>query len=79
MGELLRWYGGLAPARLALLKVPLMCINSDLEPTDEAAMKAVVPGYQVRYLANTGHFLFRDDPIAFNNTLRETLDQIEPR
>jgi pimeloyl-ACP methyl ester carboxylesterase len=79
MAELLHWYGGQAPARLALLKVPLMCINSDLEPTDEAAMKAVVPGYQVRYLANTGHFLFRDDPIAFNNTLRETLDQIEPR
>lgn len=79
MSELLHWYGGQAAARLALLKVPLLCINSDREPTDEAAMKAVVPGYQVRYLANTGHFLFRDNPIAFNNVLRETLDQFGPR
>ena len=40
----------------------------------EAAMKAVVSGYQARYLAGTGHFLFRENPIAFNNILRGTID-----
>lgn len=79
MNELLSWYGGSATTRLAELKVPLMCVNSDAIPTDEAGMKAVVPGYQVRYLSGVGHFLFRDDPVAFNKVLRQTLDAIMPK
>ena len=76
MRELLRWYGGLAPDRLAELKVPLMCVNADLDPTDEAAMLALVPGYQARYLAGRGHFLFREDAAGFNLLLRETIAAI---
>ena len=71
--NLLRWYGGLAPAQLARLKVPFMNINATLEPTREDSMKEIVPGYQARYLPGTGHFLFREKPAAFNALLRETL------
>ena len=79
LDELLRWYGGTGNARLAALKVPLMCINSDAVPTDEEGMKALVSRYQVRYLANVGHFLFRENPAAFNNILRQTLAEIMPK
>ena len=38
MRELLSWYyGGRAPERLALLKVPLMCVNADMQPTQAEA------------------------------------------
>ncbi len=77
--ELLAWYGGFAPAELAKLKVPLMCINSDKQPTDEKAMLAVVPDYQARYMKGTGHFLFREDPVTFNKLLRETIAEIAPK
>ncbi len=77
--ELLHWYGGEAPARLAELKVPLMCINSDKQPTDEAAMVALNPRYQVRYMPGHGHFLFREDPEAFNALLRETIKAEMPK
>ncbi|MCB1183009.1 alpha/beta hydrolase [bacterium] len=73
MANLLRWYGGQAPARLRELKVPLMNINSRLEPTHEDSMREFVPGYQARYLDGVGHFLFREKPAAFNALLRETL------
>jgi pimeloyl-ACP methyl ester carboxylesterase len=79
MGELLRWYGGTGVERLAALQVPLLCINSDKEPTDEEAMKALIPRYQAFYLANTGHFLFRENPAAFNRILRDALAVIMPK
>ncbi len=76
LAELLGWYGGQAPARLVELQAPLMCINSDKQPTDEAAMLAIVPRYQVRYMAGRGHFLFREDPATFNKLLRETIAEM---
>lgn len=79
MGESLRWYGGAGAERVGALKVPLVCINSDQQPTDEEAMKALVPRYQAFYLANVGHFLFRENPVAFNSLLHEALAVIMPK
>ena len=77
--ELLRWYGGLAPAQLKKITVPLMCVNSDKEPTDKTAMLALRPDFKVRYLPGTGHFLFRENPAAFNQLLRETIAEMLPK
>ncbi len=79
MSELLGWYGGLAPARLKQLKWPLMCINTDKQPTDEESMRAIIPQYQVRYMKGRGHFLFREDPATFNKLLRETITEMMPK
>lgn len=73
MRNLLAWGTDRAPERLPLLKVPLMCINADKEPTDEAGLRAVVPGYQVRYMPGRGHFLMQEDPDGFNLLLAETV------
>lgn len=76
MEELLYWYGGKATTELVKLNVPLMCINSDKIPTDEPAMRAILPNFQVRYVKGVGHFLFREDPAAFNRVLRETITEM---
>lgn len=77
MNELLHWSSSLASAQMEKLAVPLMCINSDKTPTAEAEMLAVVPLYQARYLNGTGHFLFRENPVAFNQLLRETIAEFD--
>jgi pimeloyl-ACP methyl ester carboxylesterase len=80
MRALLGWYfGGRAPERLPLLKVPLMCVNADLQPTQVEAIKALVPGYQLRVLPGRGHFLMREDPAGFNKLLAETVAALAKR
>ncbi|MFH2051367.1 MAG: alpha/beta hydrolase [bacterium] len=78
MHNLLQWYGATAPQRLPLLRCPLMCINSDNPPTDEAGLKDAVPGYQVRYMPGRGHFLMKEDPQEFNRLLSETVTAMLP-
>ena len=78
MRNLLVWFGSEAAARLAALEVPLMCVNSDQQPTNEEAVKELVAGYQVRYLKGRGHFLMREDPAGFNRLLAETLAALAP-
>jgi pimeloyl-ACP methyl ester carboxylesterase len=73
MRELLHWYGNLTAPRLAQLKVPLMCINADAQPTQVEPIKALVPGYQLRVMAGRGHFVMREDPDGFNKLLGETV------
>ncbi|MBK7673051.1 MAG: alpha/beta hydrolase [bacterium] len=74
--ELLRWFSDRATARLAELKVPLMCVSADLQPTQAAPMKALVPRYELRVLPKCGHFLMRENPAGFNALLAETVAAI---
>lgn len=73
MRNLLTWGTVRAPERLPLLEVPLMCINSDRQPTDEAGLRTAVPRYQVRYVPGRGHFPMQEDPGEFNRLLAETV------
>ena len=76
MRDLLNWLGSRTAERLNLLKVPLMCVNADLDPTLTAPIKALVPRYELRVLPGTGHFLMREKPDAFNALLAETIAAI---
>ena len=55
-------------------KVPVMAINSDLSPTDEARIRKSLPGFQVEILAHTGHFLMMEVPQRFNPVLLKDID-----
>lgn len=79
MRELLHWYGNRTSERLPLLKVPLMCINADMQPTMVEPIKALVPGYQLRLMAGRGHFVMREDPAKFNELLGETVGALVTR
>lgn len=73
MRHYLAWMGDRTTERLAQLKMPLMCVNADLQPTLVDPVKALVPGYQLRVLKGCGHFLMREDPAGFNALLDETV------
>ena len=71
--NLLFWLASRTGERLKALSVPLMCINADQQPTLVEPIKALVPGYQLRVLAGSGHFLMREKPEAFDALLAETV------
>ncbi|HEY3784256.1 MAG TPA: alpha/beta hydrolase [Steroidobacteraceae bacterium] len=54
---------------LADIHVPVMAINSDLAPTDEARIRKSLPGFKADVLPHTGHFLMMEVPQQFNPIL----------
>jgi pimeloyl-ACP methyl ester carboxylesterase len=55
------------PAALAELKLPVVAINSDKEPTDYESLAK--HGVKARVLPDIGHFIPLEDPARFNRTL----------
>jgi pimeloyl-ACP methyl ester carboxylesterase len=61
------WYARTVPAALADLKLPVVAINSDKEPTDYESLAK--HGVKARVLPDIGHFIPLEDPARFNRTL----------
>ena len=55
------------PALLAELKLPVVAINSDKDPTDYESLAK--HGVKARVLPDVGHFIQLEDPARFNRTL----------
>jgi pimeloyl-ACP methyl ester carboxylesterase len=58
----------LAPV-IAEIKVPVVAINADRTPTDQARIRKTLPGFRAVVLENTGHFLMMEKPEQFNPVL----------
>jgi len=58
----------LAPV-VADLHVPVVAINSDATPTDEARIRKSLPAFRAVVMENTGHFLMMEKPQQFNPIL----------
>lgn len=58
---------------LRALKVPVVAINADLAPTDEARIRALSPNFRLVVVPGLGHFLMMEDPARFNSVLREQI------
>jgi pimeloyl-ACP methyl ester carboxylesterase len=58
----------LAPV-VADVHVPVMAINSDLTPTDEARIRKSLADFKVAVIPHTSHFLMMDDTPRFNPVL----------
>jgi len=71
--NLLFWMTTRTAERLKALPVPLMCVNADQQPTLVEPIRALVPGFQLRVLPGSGHFLMREKPEAFDALLAETV------
>lgn len=56
------------------IHVPVVAINSDLGPTDEARIRKILPGFKVDVLEHTGHFLMMEAPQRFNPLLLQDID-----
>jgi pimeloyl-ACP methyl ester carboxylesterase len=63
-------FSGLLPD----IKAPVLAINSDLSPTDEARIRKSLPGFQAEVLDHTGHFLMMEVPQRFNPVLLKDID-----
>jgi pimeloyl-ACP methyl ester carboxylesterase len=51
------------------IHVPVLAINSDMGPTDEARIRKQLPGFKADVLEHTGHFLMMETPERFNPVL----------
>lgn len=57
------------------LKVPVIAINSDIEPTNIEAFRKYVPSFQAKIMTDVGHLVFWDDPEEFNRLLEESIQE----
>jgi pimeloyl-ACP methyl ester carboxylesterase len=60
-------------AAMAAVDVPVRSINADLWPTDIEANRAVHADYDAVVIADVGHFLMMETPVAFNEALEEVV------
>jgi pimeloyl-ACP methyl ester carboxylesterase len=58
------------------IQVPVLAINSDLGPTDEARIRKSLPGFKADVLEHTGHFLMMEVPQRFNPVLLKDIDAL---
>ncbi len=65
---------GQIPAALQELKLPVVAVNPDNAPTDEASLES--HGVRVRYVEGTGHFPMAEDPREFNSVLRKAINDV---
>jgi pimeloyl-ACP methyl ester carboxylesterase len=57
--------------RLPKLRVPVVAINPDYRPTDEASMRE--HGVRPVIMSGVGHFLMMEDPDRFNEVLADVV------
>lgn len=67
-------YGRQMPRSLQELKLPVIAINPDNSPTDEASMKRY--GVEVIYMSGVGHFMQMEDPERFNGLLLTAIGRL---
>jgi len=58
------------------IHVPVLAINSDLGPTDEARIRKFLPGFRADVLDHTSHFLMMEVPQRFNPLLLKDIDEL---
>jgi pimeloyl-ACP methyl ester carboxylesterase len=61
------------------IHVPVLAINSDLAPTDEARIRKSLPDFKAEVLPHTGHFLMMEAPQRFNPVLLRDIDTLIQR
>ncbi|MEM8981707.1 MAG: alpha/beta hydrolase [Pseudomonadota bacterium] len=61
--------------QLAALKVPMIVINSDYQPTDVDLLSRTVTDMRYVEMAGVGHFVMLEDPVAFTNHLLDAVSR----
>ena len=58
------------------VKVPVICINADLWPTNIEANRRYMMSFDVKIMKGVGHFLMLEDPEKFNKLLEEVIKEL---
>ncbi len=69
LSNTLRWQNEDCAEALNKIRVPVMAINSENEPTNVEAFQKYVPSFQAAIIPGTGHVIMWDAPKAFNGLL----------
>jgi pimeloyl-ACP methyl ester carboxylesterase len=59
------------------IKIPVLAINSDLGPTDEARIRKSIPTFKADVLDHTGAFLMMEFPQRFNPVLIKDIEALQ--
>lgn len=69
------WINETLTKSLKELKVPVVAINSDMEPTNVEAWKNYIPSFQAKIMTDVGHLVFWENPDEFNRLLEESIQE----
>jgi pimeloyl-ACP methyl ester carboxylesterase len=58
------------------VKVPVICINADLWPTNIEANRRYMMSFDVKIMKGAGHFLMLERPEEFNRLLDSSIKEI---
>jgi pimeloyl-ACP methyl ester carboxylesterase len=58
------------------IKVPLICINSDMHPPEVETNRKYIPSFEAKIMAGVGHFPMVEDPETLNRLLEEAIGEI---
>jgi pimeloyl-ACP methyl ester carboxylesterase len=61
------------PRALAGIRVPIVAVNADFAPTDEAQIRKLAPTFRLIEVSGLGHFLMMEDPPHVNAILEREL------
>jgi pimeloyl-ACP methyl ester carboxylesterase len=61
---------------LKQLKVPVIAINSYMQPTNIEVFRKYVPGFHAKIMTDVGHVVFWDNGEEFNRLLEESIQEI---
>ena len=57
------------------VKAPIVCVNSDMDPTNVETNQRYAPSFQAEIMSGVGHFNMMEDPETFNRLLEETVQE----
>jgi pimeloyl-ACP methyl ester carboxylesterase len=57
------------------VRIPLVCINSDMHPTNIEANRRYMSSFKLKLIRGVGHFPMVEDPKSFNRILEEALEE----
>lgn len=73
LNENFRWVNEDCIKSLKKVKAPIVAINSDAQPTNEEALKNIIPSFKVNVMSDVGHLVFWDDPDEFKTLLENSI------
>ena len=75
LNDFLRWSNEDMTESLKKCQVPIIAINSDMEPTNIEAFRKLVPSFQARIVPDVGHVIMWDAPDQFNDLLEDSIQE----
>ena len=63
-------------AALKDVQVPIVCINSDMRPTNIEGNRRYALSFEVKFIPGVGHFVMMEDPEKFNQLLADMITEL---